>query len=400
MTGLEAVASAAVYLTGALFVGALVCDVFLLPDEGHPLRRDLIGGAGLWLGAFLLAAVFWLAVQGAKLSGGAVPTLDTLVRYLTRTDSGRLWLWREVYGGLLLVLFLSLRRGPEPERIARWIFFLALPLVASRSLASHASAVRGNSWLAIAFDATHLAVSALWAGGLPVLFWMLWRGRRLGLPVDQATRAVARFSRLALPCVAVLILTGFYQSWLQLEKWSALFQTPYGRVLLLKVALFTAMAVFGAVNRFFTLPHLIATAEPPLPRVALARIGAEAIVALVVFCVTGFLTVLPPGVHSGHQLGAAALPVQPSADTSIQIISPKPGDTFTSDRVPITFKITGGFTYHAHAYVDGELMGMFEGKSGTLTGVPPGRHTLELHIVGEDHMTEFGASNKVEFVVK
>jgi hypothetical protein len=197
--------------------------------------------------------------------------------------------------------------------------------------------------------------------------------------------------------VAVLILTGLYQSWLQVQSWSALFQTSYGRVLLLKLALFIAMVVFGAVNRFFTLPHLFATSQPPLPRVALARIGAESILALVVFIVTGFLTVLPPGVHSAHQLGATA---QPPADAAIQIVSPRPGDSFTSDRVPITFKITGGVTYHAHAYVDGELMGMFEGSSGTLTGVPPGRHTLELHLVGEDHMTEFATSNKVEIVVK
>jgi hypothetical protein len=45
-------------------------------------------------------------------------------------------------------------------------------------------------------------------------------------------------------------------------------------------------------------------------------------------------------------------------------------------------------------------MGMFESAQGTLNGVAPGRHTLELRVVAADHQTELTAKDRVEFVVK
>ena len=55
---------------------------------------------------------------------------------------------------------------------------------------------------------------------------------------------------------------------------------------------------------------------------------------------------------------------------------------------------------HVHAYIDGELMGMFDSAQGTLTGVKPGKHTLELRVVTADHNTELDAIDKVEFTVR
>ena len=53
-----------------------------------------------------------------------------------------------------------------------------------------------------------------------------------------------------------------------------------------------------------------------------------------------------------------------------------------------------------HAYVDGELLGMFESQQGTLNGITPGRHTLELRVVAADHQTELDAKDRIEFIVK
>jgi len=55
---------------------------------------------------------------------------------------------------------------------------------------------------------------------------------------------------------------------------------------------------------------------------------------------------------------------------------------------------------HVHAYIDGELMGMFESAKGTLTGVKPGKHTLELRVVTSDHNVELDATDKVNFAVE
>ena len=102
-----------------------------------------------------------------------------------------------------------------------------------------------------------------------------------------------------------------------------------------------------------------------------------------------------PMKHSEKTPGKAAL--KPAEGASIKIVSPKKGQVFNGDRVPIEFKLTKGKRgHHAHAYVDGQLMGMFESETGTLNGVKPGQHTIELRVVTADHV-EINATDKVSF---
>ncbi|HLN85763.1 MAG TPA: hypothetical protein VK200_04860 [Candidatus Limnocylindrales bacterium] len=93
--------------------------------------------------------------------------------------------------------------------------------------------------------------------------------------------------------------------------------------------------------------------------------------------------------------------LKPAEGASIKILVPTKGQTFKGDKVEIQYKLTKGKRgHHAHAYVDGELMGMFESDKGTLNGVKPGKHILELRVVANDHTTELDAKDRVEFVVK
>jgi hypothetical protein len=85
----------------------------------------------------------------------------------------------------------------------------------------------------------------------------------------------------------------------------------------------------------------------------------------------------------------------------VKIIAPKEGQIFNGDSVPLEFAMTKGKRgEHVHAYVDGELMGMFRGNRGTLTGIKPGRHTLELRVGTADHQTELNATDKVSFTTR
>ena len=86
---------------------------------------------------------------------------------------------------------------------------------------------------------------------------------------------------------------------------------------------------------------------------------------------------------------------------SVKILSPTKGQTFQGDQIPIQFKLVKGKAgHHVHAYVDNELMGMFEGEKGTLNGIKPGAHVLMLRVVAADHKTELDASDEVNFTVK
>ena len=91
----------------------------------------------------------------------------------------------------------------------------------------------------------------------------------------------------------------------------------------------------------------------------------------------------------------------PADGATVKILSPKKEQIFTGDRIPLEFRLVkGNRGEHVHAYVNGELMGMFNSRTGTLTGIKPGKHVLELRVVAEDHKSELDATDKVSFTVK
>ncbi len=410
MVALEAIVSGTGYAVLAFLIGVLVSAGFLLPGgEPKELRQTHMLAALYLVVAFLTIAVASLVIQGIKLQQGAMPSLNILFRYLTMTQSGKVWFLREFYGGALALAIFWFARNKATLKVIRLVFFFALPLVLSRSFTSHAVAVRDDTLVAVAVDATHLIATGLWGGGLLALVWVLYRGtKKFNLPLAWAAETVRRFSRLALGSVPIIFLTGLYQSSIQVGTLNALVRTDYGRVLVIKLALVVGMIGLGALNLLSTRPRLLQATqqtedELAAAQKALARIGAESFLALLVFFVTGLLTVLPPGVHAQHQaafataLSAAsadhaATRLQPAEGASVKILSPAPGQVFTSDQVPLRFNLTKGKRGdHVHAYIDGELMGMFLSKQGTLNGIKPGRHVLELRVVAEDHQTELDA---------
>ena len=73
-----------------------------------------------------------------------------------------------------------------------------------------------------------------------------------------------------------------------------------------------------------------------------------------------------------RQKTPAATDLKPAEGASVKIVSPKKGKVIKGDQVPLQFKLVKGRRgSHVHAYVDGELMGMFQSENGTLTGSSP-----------------------------
>jgi hypothetical protein len=91
----------------------------------------------------------------------------------------------------------------------------------------------------------------------------------------------------------------------------------------------------------------------------------------------------------------------PADGASVKILSPRNGQTLRGDQIPLEFKLVKGKKgEHVHAYVDGELLGMFSSEKGSLNGIKPGQHTLELRVVTGDHINELNAIDRVKFTVK
>jgi len=126
---------------------------------------------------------------------------------------------------------------------------------------------------------------AFWVGALVPLVAML-RGSEPALPI------VNRFSRAAIPVVAVLALTGLALATIQRESFSALVTTKYGLILSTKLALVAALLGLATLNRFRLTPALAKheSATKPLVR----SILLECAVAAGILCVVAGWRFTPP----------------------------------------------------------------------------------------------------------
>lgn len=143
---------------------------------------------------------------------------------------------------------------------------VAAGIAGTWALAEHASTGIQTA-LAMPVDVLHLLAVATWLGGLTALLVALYQA-----PVIESA-AVLRFSRTAFISVVVLAATGLYQSWRQVGSWSALWDTSYGQLLLVKVGLVAVLIGIAWFSRRWT-GRLGQRAESAAK--AGAEVGAEA----------------------------------------------------------------------------------------------------------------------------
>ncbi len=342
------------------------------------------------------------------------PALPTV---LLKTHFGNVWMARIFLLGLLG--FTSM--VPKKGRLA--LAACAL-LLGTSSLSGHA-ADSGTLSLAVLLDWLHLLAVSAWMGGLLYLALVLRRWIASAEPEVSSLALIAsveRFSTLAALSVAVILATGSYQIWQRVGSLAALLHTQYGQTLLAKLVLVLVLLGLGALNRYVICPKFSRHATGPSPalppeasRMLFKTVSVEIGLGLAVVICVAILLQLPPARNqweseyeaSGHPMSHMGhgepqpTEVLPAEGASVKILSPKDGQAFKGDEVPVRFKLVKGKRgEHVHAYVDGELMGMFTTEKGTLTGIQPGSHTLEARVVAEDHVTELDAKDTVRFSVK
>ncbi|MFD7136740.1 copper resistance protein CopC [Streptomyces sp. NPDC059894] len=231
------------YGAAAVLIGTAAFLAVCRPPDPRPLRRPLLAGWAVLTGSTVL-----LLLLRAPYETGAGPAQALDPSGLTRTLTGRPGLALAVRLALLAVAAVLLVQQRGRERIPRTALaagaVLAVALALTWAAAEHASAgIQVPA--AMASSVLHLLATAAWLGGLTALLTLL---RRDALPA----RVAARFSRLAAASVAVLAVTGVYQSWRGLGSLGALTDTPYGRLLLAKLAAVALLLTAGALSRRWT----------------------------------------------------------------------------------------------------------------------------------------------------
>lgn len=204
-----------------------------------PVRRLLLAGwSTLFVSTFALLLLRGPYERGTGLADAVDPGVlnDTLAG-----RPGLVLLARLVL--LAAVAFYPVRADRRERPLLALGALLTVSLAVTWAAAEHASAGIQVP-VAMASSVLHLLSMAVWLGGLGALLTALYRSAE---PLPAAV--VNRFSRLALGSVAVLVVTGVYQSWRGLGSWDALTSTSYGRLLVVKLLAVLCLLAGAACSR-------------------------------------------------------------------------------------------------------------------------------------------------------
>jgi cytochrome c oxidase assembly factor CtaG/putative copper export protein len=272
-------------------VGLAVTAAFLLPGDGRKIspqayrmiRRGCVCALGWALASACLLVLTVSDILGVPLSGLGGHEVRS---FATSVSQGQAL---ALQAGMALLVAVLLGVGMS-RTTAACAAVLAVIAVLPPAFTGHAAG-QGNHQIAITSLALHVGAAALWAGGL-VAVLTLRRSRHLA-PV------AARYSRMALGCFVVVMVSGAANAWIRVGTVDQLFRSTYGWLVLGKVVALLLLGGLGAVHRRRTLPALSDGRPGAFVRLATGEI--------VVFAATFGLAVAlsrsptPAGLASGNE---------------------------------------------------------------------------------------------------
>ena len=271
-------------------------------NDLHEIERRLFRLAFWSLIAALLSALLWFWLEVASMSELSLKNALSTPAWravLFETQFGRVWQLRLGLIAAAFVLVASALAQVKARRALVVVLWLVSGvLLISLAWISHAAAATVHLF-GVSGDMLHLCAAGFWIGGLVPLAIFLACVRASFSLGETVVRVVRRFSTLSLCCVSVLVASGISNSWLLVGSIHALFTTPYGRLLLVKLALFAILIGFGARNRFLVKGKLPkAAADPDLLAQLRRNVVWEVCLGVAVVVIVGCLGVTPPARHS------------------------------------------------------------------------------------------------------
>jgi copper transport protein len=294
-----------------LVVGGSAVLVVALPSAEWRIRRRLYGVIAVLAGALAVVALINILLQGAAAGGLSLADAFSwsLFRSVLETDYGEVMLIQSALAVTLALTALGLRHAGGRDRapLAALTLLLGAGLCLTPSFAGHARTLGG---LGLVSDIFHVLAAALWTGGLAFLVIALLMAETDRWPL--ATRAVPRFSNMAVGSVVALLTAGIISAYLQLRTWSALWDNEYGLLVLTKIVLVVPLLGLGAYNNRYAVPRLRAGIASVLERRRfLYTAGAELLIMVAIVAVTAVLVNTEPARARAMEMAAdehAAMP--------------------------------------------------------------------------------------------
>ena len=289
------IASVAAKVLGLACIAAVVGGSFSLflargldNTAAEKVRAYMLAGSAV---GFVATAVFFLLQIGAINQQGLVGMLDwQMGQILAQSSLGystgiRLGAFLLTACAILLLTPRSSGQGSEYRlRASQLLFTIILFALASTFLLTgHVTSLGNAAHIAIVL---HVTAVFLWIGSL----WPLHAFCSAGSQETAALESVMiEFGKLAIGIVLVLVAAGLFFLNSLLESWRDIYETPYGRGMLLKLTGVSGLLLLGALNKFRLVPRL----GNPAGKHLLARsIKLEMALASAILTITSYLTIV------------------------------------------------------------------------------------------------------------
>jgi copper transport protein len=238
----------ALYIALFIGVGGAFFRAWIAPERSWCATSSVVAGVALAVG--LIAAPVSLGLQG----------LDVLAAPHSRLAVRDTWIagFETSVGGsaiiaIIAMLFAALAIYINRIEVQRALSSTALAGVGlSLAATGHASMASPQIVMRPAVF-IHTVGVAYWLGALIPLALMLSRGAR-----PETLPAFQRFSVVAVPVVASLVVAGAVLAVVQIERPSALIDSRYGQIFLAKMLAVLVLLALAAINRLFLLPSFAA----------------------------------------------------------------------------------------------------------------------------------------------
>ena len=289
-----AIFAAVLVATGAAAFRFLVLERLRPVGPGEDAVCATVNDRAATLAAFMtgigiVAAALRLPLQIEALRDETIPLLPQIQALGLHTMWGAVWLYQLlVLIGACIAFILARTNGRRAWIVAG--VFSALAAV-SPALNGHAIASERLTTLAVLSSGLHVVGAGMWLGAMFSLLAALTIAMGETAAGPLAARMTRGFSPMALTGAAMVVTTGLFASWLHLGTVTALWQSRYGRVLLVKLCAVAFMVVMGAWNWRKAGPRLAETgAIGPMRR----AVRLEVLIGEIIIATTAVLVAMPP----------------------------------------------------------------------------------------------------------
>lgn len=251
----------AVTLGTTVLVIGCVLDLQRLAVALFDVQRDSIREIWSAMGVVARGTTYgrWTAVKAI-----AAVVLHTICLAKNRTGRVGIYIW-------LFVILLGLTFGWTGHAVSGLLPIVTVPL-----------------------QSIHTLVAFTWFGGIMLMVALIWSHgwQELRFPV-----LLGRFSRLGLITMALLVFSGTIVALLRLTSPEALWTTPYGRTLTVKLLWMASVLMLAGVHRFVLLPRWQRSGVNHGEALSIARITLTleaAMGAMVLWYAVSLATTPPP----------------------------------------------------------------------------------------------------------